>query len=314
MDIEIIINLIFSFLLTFIIFYYSIPIFKKILPDNPKNRSSHKFVTPRGGGIVFIFSALISCFIFNSWVLLILLPLIIISFIDDFINLSSWIRFLIQILTSALILYYSQFLNILQINNSFKFLLVFIFFIIFITSILNFTNFMDGIDGIVAGNMLIIFLTLLYNGNYELTWIIGSLLGFLLFNWSPAKIFMGDVGSTFLGALFSISIFSSDSFLEFVSASLLIAPLLLDSFITLLRRLLNGRKVFSAHKTHLYQRLNQSGWSHSRVSILYISATLLMSTFFLFTNIYIMFIYLMILIIIGSYVDKRYALPFNKIY
>ena len=85
--------------------------------------------------------------------------------------------------------------------SSFTHFLLFILIIITGTAIINFVNFMDGIDGLVSGSLIIIFLigSILIN-NYFLI-VVGPLLGFLLWNWDPSKLFMGDVGSTFLGAL-----------------------------------------------------------------------------------------------------------------
>ena len=107
----------------------------------------------------------------------------------------------------------------------------------------------------------------LINNNFLI--VVGSLLGFILWNWDPSKIFMGDVGSTFLGALL-VGLLLTDSkninnaFFVIIAS----APLIGDSLICILRRIYNRQKIFDAHSSHLYQRLFQAGWSHGSVAIL----------------------------------------------
>ncbi|MEO0455550.1 MAG: glycosyl transferase family 4, partial [Cyanobacteria bacterium P01_A01_bin.114] len=102
-------------------------------------------------------------------------------------------------------------------------------------------------------------------------WVV-ALLGFLYWNWSPAKIFMGDAGSTTLGAVVSISLLSqpqSTLGAAWVSLAILL-PLVGDAVYTLSRRLLRGDNIFQAHRFHLYQRLHQAGWPHGRVAGVYV--------------------------------------------
>jgi len=99
--------------------------------------------------------------------------------------------------------------------------------------------------------------------------------GFLLFNWPPAKIFMGDIGSTFLGFAFAVlALLLADTTNNLSPAMLFVIPLLLlhfifDTVFTFSRRLLARENVFQAHRSHLYQLLNRCGFSHRRVSLIY---------------------------------------------
>ena len=136
-----------------------------------------------------------------------------------------------------------------------------------------------------------------------------SVLGFLLWNWHRAKIFMGDVGSTLLGyniAIFTIY-YSNQEGSNFWIWIILFGLFWFDSTLTLLRRYLNKEKLSQAHKKHAYQRLTQSGWSHSKVVVFSIVLNL-----FLFLIVYFitnaLFAFLISLIVLYSsmkYVDNR---------
>jgi UDP-N-acetylmuramyl pentapeptide phosphotransferase/UDP-N-acetylglucosamine-1-phosphate transferase len=147
--------------------------------------------------------------------------------------------------------------------------------VVWIVGLINAYNFMDGIDGIAGGVAVVAALWWIALFPKEPMWSIGVLLvaaalGFLLHNWSPARIFMGDVGSTFLGCMFAVL----PLMLEVpVIGGLLMWPFLFDTGFTFLRRLLRREDIFSAHRDHLYQRLIISGWSHASVALLYIALT-----------------------------------------
>ena len=119
------------------------------------------------------------------------------GFLDDRYNISSLIRYSIQLFTAIMIFNFRS--DSLQLSNSITDFLIYLIIIIGITAIINFINFMDGIDGLVAGNLLVIifFIGIISNFNITLLVLIGSLLSFCIWNWSPAKIFMGDVGVHF---------------------------------------------------------------------------------------------------------------------
>ncbi|MFS6826468.1 hypothetical protein [Cyanobium sp. ATX-6F1] len=141
-----------------------------------------------------------------AWLPAVALPLAALGLGDDRFNLPARLRYLVQVLTAVALVVLSPLpfgLAWLEVP----------LLLIAITAVINFTNFMDGLDGLVAGCMAVLFTTALFSSPgltgpipsalLPLAALVGALLGFLLWNWSPAKVFMGDVGSTFLGAVFA---------------------------------------------------------------------------------------------------------------
>jgi UDP-N-acetylmuramyl pentapeptide phosphotransferase/UDP-N-acetylglucosamine-1-phosphate transferase len=151
---------------------------------------------------------------------------------------------------------------------------------IWIVGLTNAYNFMDGIDGI-AGSQAVIagigWAVLGWLGDQQLVSVLGLLiaatsLGFLGHNWPPARIFMGDVGSAFLGytlAVLPVVASSGESRMP-IAGALLVWPFIFDTAFTFIRRLLRGENVLSAHRSHLYQRLIIVGHSHRSVTQLYV--------------------------------------------
>ena len=170
---------------------------------------------------------------------------------------------------------------------------------------------MDGLDGMLAGNFLVfLFFLILFKTNIYMA-LFGSLGAFLVFNWSPSKVFLGDSGSTFLGAFLSGIILSEKNFLDGLSITLLMSPLLIDAFTCVIRRYLNGHKIFKAHKLHLYQRLNQKGLSHDKVSLIYISKTFILSCSYFIFDFKIFSIILVITFVLSFALDRFFAEPFR---
>ena len=290
----------------------SLPLLKRFFPASPNRRSLHEYIKPSSGGISFILTYNFFAILHGFFLPLLSLPLALIGMIDDRFNLSRLIRYGCQIFT---ILLFTLFLT--QNSNLFISKLIesnFIFYIILIflgSIIINCINFMDGIDGLIAGNMIIIFATLNFNTYHYLNPILGALFGFILFNWYPSKVFMGDAGSLFLGSYLTSLIFSANNLTEIIKILFLCSPLLLDSLSCIIRRLLNGQNIFKSHKLHLYQRLVSKGITHSSVTSLYILATIFLSIFYLFFNLFYFSIAVSMVIIFGIYIDKKYAMNFN---
>ncbi|MEZ4414067.1 MAG: hypothetical protein R2910_13845 [Gemmatimonadales bacterium] len=144
-------------------------------------------------------------------------------------------------------------------------------------SAINVVNFMDGIDGLIGSQAVIFgaYLALLGESG-GMAGVVGLVLagasaGFLLWNWPPARIFLGDVGSGALGLLFVLGglLLIREGRATVVIAFLPLYPLFLDATVTLLRRLRRGERVTEAHRSHLYQRLANGSWGHARVTVLY---------------------------------------------
>ncbi|HDO8041295.1 TPA: glycosyltransferase family 4 protein, partial [Legionella pneumophila] len=250
------------------------------LIDIPNERNLHSRPTVRGGGLVFIGLSLFCWFfICNSQFFLTLDQFIFsiaiifiatISFIDDFYNLSVTIRFFFQCLIAFLIVIFilpSQLdFGLFLFENTY--LIAFFLFFAVIWAINHF-NFMDGLDGFCASQAIFLLAAyaLFFNSAGSLIYqdfcliLISSLAGFLIFNFPPAKIFMGDVGSASLGLItFFIAIIAQKNYqIPILYWFILNSLFLFDSTVTLIRRIIKHEKWFSPHKKHAYQRLKQLG-------------------------------------------------------
>jgi Fuc2NAc and GlcNAc transferase len=307
-----------SFILTFLIKNYAV---KKSLVDIPNDRSSHSVVTPYGGGIAvgITWFAGISYLFFKHnidsslyFALMIGVVIFVVSYFDDIYNLSPKIRLFAQFIVAGaslyvlgglckIDLYYFTITNQIFTN---------LFALFMIVWFINLYNFLDGIDGYAGSEAVFLGIAgfLLFGGNYFLV-LIAAVLGFLVWNWHKAKIFMGDTGSTLLG--YNIAIFmiygtnlQAKNFWIWV---VLFGLFWFDATLTLYRRYKNGEKLSLAHKKHAYQRLTQSGWSHSKVVIFasFVNIVLFCLVYFV-PNIFIsFFISLIVLYIIVRYIDNK---------
>ncbi len=267
---------------------------RKEFLDVPNERSSHITPTPRGGGIIIVFICLISYLLlslfFNgkfAWSYFVGAVLIaFISWLDDLYSVSFVWRFLIHSTAACLIIFEIGFWNeiYLPVSGVTEFGLAgAIITFLWIVWLTNAYNFMDGIDGIAGmqaftagigwlliGKIIGIETTAIYGGVVAF-----SALGFLMHNWQPAKIFMGDVGSAFLGFTFACLPLiskkedSADSSILPLIAVLLVWLFIFDSIFTFCRRLLKKQKVWTAHREHFYQRMIIGGRSHAFVASLY---------------------------------------------
>ncbi|CAN5351892.1 glycosyltransferase family 4 protein [soil metagenome] len=260
--------------------------------DVPNERSSHSEPTPHGAGIVIVIVCLVtyvpisllvtgdfSWGYFSGAVLIAL-----VSFVDDIISIRfSW-RLLIHGLAAVLLLGDAgtwqgvTMLGGLQLGY-WGYVLTFIWIVWMVNSY----NFMDGIDGlaglqaiIAASGWIVLGFMLQMPALYLFSAIIASAsLGFLVHNMSSSRIFMGDVGSAFLGFTFAALPLLARNMANYawdllpIAAVLFVWFFLFDSVITLIRRALRGEKVWVAHREHFFQRLVASGLTHRQVSVIY---------------------------------------------
>jgi UDP-N-acetylmuramyl pentapeptide phosphotransferase/UDP-N-acetylglucosamine-1-phosphate transferase len=264
--------------------------------DIPNERSSHNTPTPRGGGLVFvIFSLLFTLgysLLTTNFGLLVYITasglIALISWRDDKKNVPTLIRFgthfagatLLILSFGSLSAVTVPFLGTIPIHP----FLVWIITLLWLVGLTNAYNFMDGIDGlaglqgfIAAVGWFIVGWLVQDNFLIGFSLVLGaSLIGFLAHNWSPAKIFMGDVGSAFLGFSFAVLPLLTAPFNKqpynpaypFLAA-LFLWPFIFDTSITMLIRLKNRENILKAHRSHLYQKLVIAGYSHAQVTILY---------------------------------------------
>ena len=243
---------------------------KSYLLDIPSDRSSHTQPTPRGGGLGFVLAFAITSTILSPkeiglW--LVLTPVVIVGILDDLYSLPASIRYLVQLISAlTAVVWFGSF------TDNFALTVV---TVVAITALINFYNFLDGLDGLLAGVCVVQLSFLAFYLSQPQWWLlVAALGGFLWWNWSPAKIFMGDVGSTFLGASVAVSLLSnSNNYIQTWSAFAVILPLVTDTVYTIIGRLLRKENIFQAHRSHLYQRLQQAGWTHQQVAMVYIRLT-----------------------------------------
>jgi len=300
-----------------------IPQLRRKLLDQPNARSSHRLPTPRGGGVVFVVVASASSGLAllsgqgsaAAALSLLAAPLAVVGLLDDRHNLPASWRYGVQLFTAALMLGFSplvQRFGLAVASGSWLLLPVLALLVIAVTAVINFTNFMDGLDGLVAGCMAVAIaaLSLALTAPWPLWALVGALLGFVLWNWSPAKVFMGDVGSPFLGAVFAGLVLQAPSWPEAFGYLLVATPLLGDACLCVPRRLLAGQRVFQAHRLHLFQRLHQAGWPHARVSLTYIAATAVLSVAMLAGGLPWVFGLAVVELLVGVWLDQRVAVRF----
>lgn len=287
--------------------------FTKFFLDLPNYRSSHVKAIPSGGGIIFAICGCLFSLMNGIWFPLICFPLSIVSLIDDFRGLKPVYRYIVQFITALVLIFNSDiYKNILRnLPLASEIFLIFLL-VIFGTAIMNFFNFMDGIDGILSSCMVIVFAIFAIKYLPFLWPLIGAILGFLIFNWHPAKIFMGDSGSTFIGSIFFGCILQVFKSIDDLSIFFLASPLLFDAFSCLLRRFYIGANIFKPHKMHIYQRLNQSGFSHQKVSLLYLSLTIFLALSYSLGNQNIYLASILLVIFFGILLDNKYAAPFKE--
>lgn len=282
---------------------------QRVLIDIPNERSSHSQPKPRGGGIMIVLITLIGVLgllLIGPARSISLLTFLIcggiiafVGWIDDMRSLSTTLRLAIQVLCALVSILGIGYFDKLTVGNStFSLGLVGIpFTIVWIVGLTNAYNFMDGIDGIAGGQAVVGGLAWLGFGLIQqvpIVSIIGLLiasssLGFLWHNWQPSRIIMGDVGATFLGYSFAVLPLLFENHTPILENGLWFSMLVLwaflaDTGITMLRRALRRENIFQAHRSHFYQRLVISGWSHARVSALYIALSLLGSLFAIWLN------------------------------
>jgi Fuc2NAc and GlcNAc transferase len=236
------------------------------------------------------------------------MPLAIVGFIDDRQGVPSSIRYLVQLAAAGIAtIYIGAFPQPWLLEfGIFGQIIAIAITVIGMTAIINFYNFMDGIDGLVASCTAIqLGFQALYLNQPILWLLVSALIGFIIRNWAPAKIFMGDVGSTFLGATVAFSLLSANQNVSDAWSALVITlPLVGDAIYTLFRRLLNHENIFKAHRSHIYQRLQQSGLSHGQVTSIYaglnISIAIAISVFGDIGSWYSLFA-IIVLIILGEF-------------
>jgi len=265
------------------------------LLDYPNQRSSHGIPIPRSGGIAIVMTFFVGIavaylvgeetkiqepyfvgFVFSA------IAITVVSFFDDVAGVSYSTKLLTQIACAIVCLAFGLIIDQVPIPYYGYVSLGWLAYpvtLLWIVGMTNAFNFMDGLDGLAAGTAAIacaFYALISANAGSNFVYlhsyiILAGALGFLFFNRPPAQVFMGDIGSQFLGftlAVLSIIGFQYDS----AHVSFLVMPLLFFNFVwdtlfTLGHRIIRGQPATEAHREHLYQLLNQMGRSHRWVAL-----------------------------------------------
>lgn len=264
---------------------------KHALISVPNERSSHSVPTPSGGGIVisgflllvFLLLAIFGLFPVDIGLLVCagIFIVTVVGWIDDHHDLPSYVRFFFYSVAAASAIYEAGGVNSLSfgvITIRLPEILGWIVAFLAIVWLTNLYNFMDGTDGLAAIQAicastlggLLLFVENQYGLAFVCLIIMASSMGFLYWNFPPAKIFMGDVGSCVLGFIFAILALLSDavSSVSVVIWCMLLSFFICDATFTLIQRIARGERWYTAHRDHAYQSLVKMGVSHKKLALL----------------------------------------------
>lgn len=278
--------LVFSVLMTWAARVYAI---HKAILDIPNERSSHQIPMPRAGGLGIISTVILTMLGLGAWGI-ISQPLVVallggglavagIGFCDDVYCVKPRWRILVHIFAAIWAVYWLGGFAEITIGHFHLTLnwlgsLLAIFAVVWC---INFYNFMDGIDGLAGTEGIFVGIVsgfaLWWVGDVVLAsvmWLLAAAAGgFTVWNWSPAKIFLGDAGSGFLGFVFGVvGLYTvNQGLLHIAFWWVLLAVFLVDATFTLLKRMFQGKRWYSAHREHAYQDLVSFGVSHAQVTL-----------------------------------------------
>lgn len=254
--------------------------------DFPNERSSHTTPTPRGGGAGLLGAVTLTLIAgagtgLVDWRIVTALAGValaaVVGWMDDHRPLGVYVRLGAHLVGAVALLP----LALLPVPMpSWLGLAAALWWVVWAVSSINVINFMDGIDGFIGLQAIVYGGHLAVNGSAGGLVVVlgvalaGAAAGFLPWNWAPARLFLGDIGSGSLGLLFVLGglMLMREGRVGLLSAFLPLYPVFLDAAFTLVRRAWRGERLTQAHRSHLYQRLANGGWGHARVSILYAAA------------------------------------------
>lgn len=286
--------MIFEFVFIFIMTLFFIRVIrdnaeKLRLVDIPNGRSTHGNHTPSGAGIGFYLAValVLSVFYFDLmlsyiWTCIAIFFVFIVGVLDDRHNTSPNTKFFIIILSAVLLYFDNIVIDRLGLFFGYELALGWLALPFTIFAVVGFTNalnLVDGLDGLAATVSIIIlgaFFSVGYTNDDTFMMLISgafisALLGFLVFNWHPASIFMGDSGSLTLGFVISVLAIKSLAHLPTVSILFIAAIPILDTLVVMIRRKRNGRSMFSADRCHMHHILRHFFAEDTRKTVLFLA-------------------------------------------
>ena len=258
--------------------------------DQPNDRKVHTKVMPRLGGLAIYISFLLGILIYQpespytNSIIIGSIVIIITGILDDIFELSARVKLLGQLIAASIVIFYGgvqvEFINLPFSDNQLEFgyLSIPITFI-WIVGITNAINLIDGLDGLAAGVSSIGLITisvmaiLIPNPVVVVMGaiLVASTLGFLIFNFHPAKIFMGDTGALFLGymiAVLSLLGFKNVTIISLVIPVIILGVPISDTFYAIMRRILNKKPISTPDKSHVHHCLLGLGFTHRQTVVL----------------------------------------------
>lgn len=303
--------------------------FKIGATDKPNHRKVHSRIMPRLGGLAIFISFVIGTKILNPIgefhlpIMIGSLIIILTGILDDVKEISPKVKLLGQIVAAGVVVIYGG-LKVEFINLPFGGIIDFGYLsipltMIWIIGITNAINLIDGLDGLAGGVSSIALLTIagmsIVMGNYYVTVMAliaaASTIGFLLYNFHPAKIFMGDSGALFLGYIISVLSllgYKNVTFISLVIPVIILGVPISDTFFAIIRRLVNKQPLSAPDKSHLHHCLLKAGFSHRQtVLLIYAMAAIFGLVAFIFSQATVwgsMIVILVLLITIEVIVEK----------
>lgn len=329
-------NIFLIIIITFIVSTILVPIMKKVAihvnaMDYPNARKVHKKPMPRLGGVAIFLSFLVGYMLFDNGSIR-MLSIIIASFVivlmgifDDINPIKARYKFIVQIIAACITTFYGNIvlndMSLFGLNLVIPTPLNYIITIFIIVSITNAMNLIDGLDGLASGISCIYFATIaiiamILNAIGGLDVILslimlGSSLGFLVYNFPPATIFMGDSGSQFLGfiiAIISLLGFKATTITSLIIPLLILAVPIFDVAFAILRRLLKGEGIMKADKEHFHHQLLKMKFTQRKTILIIYAISIVFSAVSIFyvlgDNQIAIAIYILLMILLLFFVLK----------
>ncbi|PFO00027.1 undecaprenyl-phosphate alpha-N-acetylglucosaminyl 1-phosphate transferase [Bacillus sp. AFS076308] len=283
-----------TLIVCFLISIVMTPLIKKLAfligaTDRPNQRKVHQSIMPRLGGLAIFISFIAGIFLirpenpYSFAILLGSLIIIITGFCDDLFELPAKYKLLGQLAAACCVVFLGD-LQVVFINLPFggqlQFGLLSIpFTILWIVGITNAINLIDGLDGLAAGVSSIALITIsgiaFIQGNFYVVAVglivLASTIGFLFYNFHPAKIFMGDTGALFLGFIISVLSllgFKNVTFISFIIPVIILGVPISDTLFAIIRRIINKQPLSAPDKSHLHHCMLRMGFSHRQTVLL----------------------------------------------
>jgi len=265
---------------------------RRMLLDHPNHRSLHTSPTPRGGGLSIAITVLsvilllwFAGYIPDQIVLATAVGGLVVAltgWLDDNLDVSIVIRLIMYLLASSWACYW---ISGMSLGSPDLHPVEFLLRVLALTWMINLYNFMDGSDALAASQgvfaavvaAILLFTTGSSGPAYIMLALAASCSGFLIWNWPPARIFMGDIGSCFTGFMFGIFVMVTwdDGTISPAVWLIVLSLFICDASLTLIKRLFTGARWYQAHRSHAYQLAIQSGLSHKQ--LIYIILLLFMT-------------------------------------